>query len=175
MSKKALTERDICTQYITPALQTSGWVFATQVREEVTFTAGRIMVRGKLHSRGTKKRADYILYYKPNIPIALIEAKDNTHGLGVGMQQGLGYADTLDISFVFSYNGYSFLEHDPKLLFFWALVGKRIGDGNFSLRKIPSNHARHCRPYLQKGHHAVCVGWTDLDDSGFSLRLGGAG
>src|SRR4051794_28203922 len=104
MSKKSLSERDICTQFITPALQQAGWDFSTQVREEVTFTAGRIIVRGKLHSRGTKKRADYLLYFKPNFPIAVIEAKDNNHGLGDGMQQGLGYAETLDLPFVFSSN-----------------------------------------------------------------------
>jgi type I restriction enzyme R subunit len=82
------------------------------VREEVTFTAGRIIVRGKLHSRGAKKRADYLLYFKPNLPIAVIEAKDNNHGLGDGMQQGLSYAETLDLPFVFSSNGDGFLFHD---------------------------------------------------------------
>lgn len=112
MSKKNLSERDICTQYITPALQQAGWDFATQVREEVSFTKGRIIVRGKLHSRGQQKRADYILYYAPNLPIALIEAKDNNHGVGDGMQQGLNYAETLDVPFVFSSNGDAFLIHD---------------------------------------------------------------
>ena len=112
MSKKSLSERDICTQFITPAVQRAGWDFSTQVREEVTFTAGRITVRGKLHSRGTKKRADYLLYFKPNLPVAVIEAKDNTHSLGDGMQQGLSYAETLDLPFVFSSNGDGFLFHD---------------------------------------------------------------
>jgi type I restriction enzyme R subunit len=112
MSKKNLSERDICTQFITPAVQRAGWDFSTQVREEVTFTAGRITVRGKLHSRGTKKRADYLLYFKPNLPIAVIEAKDNAHSLGDGMQQGLSYAETLDLPFVFSSNGDGFLFHD---------------------------------------------------------------
>lgn len=112
MSKKNLSERDICTQFIAPALQRAGWDFSSQVREEVTFTAGRIIVRGKLHSRGTKKRADYLLYFKPNLPIAVIEAKDNAHSLGDGMQQGLGYAETLDLPFVFSSNGDGFLFHD---------------------------------------------------------------
>ncbi len=112
MSKKNLSERDICTQYITPALQQAGWDFATQVREEVTFTKGRVIVRGKLHSRGKQKRADYVLYYAPNLPIAIIEAKDNTHGLGDGMQQALGYAEILEVPFVFSSNGDAFLAHD---------------------------------------------------------------
>jgi type I restriction enzyme R subunit len=109
---KGLTERDICTKFITPALLSAGWDLHTQIREEVTFTKGRVIVRGKLHTRGETKRADYILYFKPNIPIAIIEAKDNTHSIGSGMQQGLGYADTLDIPFVFSSNGDGFLEHD---------------------------------------------------------------
>ena len=112
MNRKTLSERDICTQCIAPALAAAGWDFSTQVREEVSFTAGRIIVRGKLHSRGSRKRADYLLYYKPNLPIAVIEAKDNNHGLGDGMQQGLSYAETLDLPFVFSSNGDGFLFHD---------------------------------------------------------------
>jgi type I restriction enzyme R subunit len=84
----------------------------SQIREEVSFTKGRIIVRGKLVSRGKAKRADYILYYKPNIPIAIIEAKDNNHSVGDGIQQALGYASTLEIPFVFSSNGDGFLFHD---------------------------------------------------------------
>ena len=110
MSK--LSERDVCSKFITPALLAAGWDLQTQIREEVSFTKGRIIVRGKLHSRGKGKRADYVLYYKPNQPIALIEAKEPTHGLGAGMQQGLDYAETLDIPFVFSSNGSGFLFHD---------------------------------------------------------------
>lgn len=110
--KKSLSERDICTKYITPAIQSAGWDIHTQVREEVTFTAGRIIVKGKLHTRGKTKRADYILYHKPNIPIAIIEAKDNNHTVGHGMQQALDYAEALDVPFVFSSNGDGFLFHD---------------------------------------------------------------
>ena len=110
--KKNLSERDICTKFITPALRRAGWDEMAQIREEVSFTKGRIIVRGKLVSRGKGKRADYILYYKPNIPIALIEAKDNTHATGDGMQQGLDYAETLEIPFVFSSNGDGFVFHD---------------------------------------------------------------
>ena len=112
MDKKSFSERDICTKFITPALHQAGWDEMAQVREEVSFTKGRIIVRGKLVSRGKSKRADYILYYKPNIPIALIEAKDNTHAIGDGMQQGLDYAETLNIPFVFSSNGDGFVFHD---------------------------------------------------------------
>ena len=99
--KQTSAERDICTKFITPAVKRAGWDEMSQIREEVSFTKGRIIVRGKLVTRGKAKRADYVLYYKPNIPIALIEAKDNNHSVGDGMQQGLDYAATLDIPFVF--------------------------------------------------------------------------
>ena len=112
MDKKSLSERDICTKFITPAIAQAGWDIQKQVLEEFGFTAGRIMVRGKLHSRGERKRADYLLSYHKNLPLAVIEAKDNTHSLGAGMQQALGYADTLDVPFVFSSNGDGFLFHD---------------------------------------------------------------
>ena len=107
-----LSERDICTQYITPALVKAGWDLSTQIREEVSFTKGRVIVRGKVHNRGKQKRADYILYYKPNIPLAVIEAKDKSHSIGAGIQQALDYAESLDIPFVFSSNGDGFIFHD---------------------------------------------------------------
>ena len=112
MDKKSLSERDICTKFIAPALRKAGWDGQLQIREEVSFTKGRIIVRGTLVTRGQAKRADYVLYYKPNIPIALIEAKDHTHAIGDGMQQGLDYAETLNIPFVFSSNGDGFVFHD---------------------------------------------------------------
>src|ERR1035437_9781692 len=112
MNKKDLSERDICTKFIGPAVKRAGWDEMLQMREEVSFTKGRIIVRGKLVTRGKAKRADYILYYKPNIPIAIIEAKDNNCALGDGMQQALDYAVTLDIPFVFSSNGDGFVFHD---------------------------------------------------------------
>ena len=112
MNKKDLSERDICTKFITPAIIKSGWDKDTQIREEVSFTAGKVIVRGKLVSRGKGKRADYILYYKNNIPLAIIEAKDNKHSVGAGIQQAIEYAETLDIPFVFSSNGDAFLFHD---------------------------------------------------------------
>jgi type I restriction enzyme R subunit len=112
MDKKSLSERDICSKFISPAIGKAGWDLHKQVREEVSFTKGRIIVRGKLHSRGQARRADYILYHQPNLPIAVIEAKDNKHSLGAGMQQALGYAESLDVPFVFSSNGDGFLFHD---------------------------------------------------------------
>lgn len=112
MDKKTLTERDICTKFITPAIVKSGWDVNKQVLEEVSFTDGKIIVRGKMTARGARKRADYILYYKPNIPIAIVEAKDNNHSVRAGIQQALEYARILDIPCVFSSNGDGFLFHD---------------------------------------------------------------
>jgi type I restriction enzyme R subunit len=112
MDKKGLSERDICTKFITPALERSGWDIALQIREEFPLTSGRVIVRGKMHTRGARKRADYVLFYKPNIPIAVIEVKDNRHSLGDGMQQALSYADMLQVPFVFSTNGEGFLFHN---------------------------------------------------------------
>lgn len=112
MNKKSLTEADIRTKFITPSIISAGWNIDTQVREEVHFTDGRIYVRGRIHTRGDRKRADYILYFKPNIPIAIIEAKDNNQSVSSGIQQALGYAVTLDIPFVFSSNGDGFYFHD---------------------------------------------------------------
>lgn len=112
MNKKQLSERDICTKFITPALEKAGWDIMTQIREEFTLTNGRIIVRGKLHTRGKKKRADYVLFYKPNMPIAVIEAKDNNHAVGDGMQQALVYKELLQVPFAFSCNGDRFLFHN---------------------------------------------------------------
>lgn len=112
MDKKALSERDICTKFITPALEKAGWNIQTQIREEFSLTDGRIIVRGHLHTRAKNKRADYVLFYKPNIPIAVLEAKDNNHTVGDGMQQALGYADMLEVPFVFSSNGDRLLFHN---------------------------------------------------------------
>lgn len=128
MNKKALSERDICTKFITPSLVASGWDIDTQIREEVGFTDGRIYVRGKIHARGAQKRVDYILYYKPNIPLAIIEAKDNSHTVGSGMQQALGYAKPLDVPFVFSSNGDGFLFHDKTVKSGPIETGISLGD-----------------------------------------------
>jgi len=111
-SKKDLSERDICTQFIVPALQKAGWDIPRQVREEVFFTDGRIFVKGSKTARGERKRADFILYHKPNIPIAVIEAKDNRHAVGAGLQQALNYARILDLPTALSSNGDGFVDHD---------------------------------------------------------------
>lgn len=112
LDKKTLSERDICTKFITPALIQSKWDLHTQIRENVTITNGRVLVKGTKVKRDISKFADYILSYKPNLPLAVIEAKDNNHSIGSGMQQALAYAEMLDIPFVFSSNGDGFLVHD---------------------------------------------------------------
>jgi type I restriction enzyme R subunit len=115
MNKKSLTEADIRTKFITPALVGENgdkWNVMTQIREEVYFTKGRVIVRGKTVKRGEAKKADYLLSYKPNLPLAVVEAKDNNHTVGAGMQQALEQAEILDVPFAYSSNGDAFLEHD---------------------------------------------------------------
>ena len=112
MNKKDLSESDIKAKFITPAIIAAGWDEHTQIGREIFFTDGRIFVKGKLTARGKRKFADYILFYKPNVPVAIIEAKDNKHSVSGGIQQALGYANTLDIPFVFSSNGDGFFFHD---------------------------------------------------------------
>lgn len=112
MTKKDLSEADIKEKYITPAVTKAGWDELTQLGREIYFTDGRIYVKGKITARGKRKFADYILYYKPNVPIAIIEAKDNNHSVKAGIQQALGYSNTLDVPFVFSSNGDGFYFHD---------------------------------------------------------------
>jgi len=134
VNKKGLSERDICSKIINPAIVKSGWKESYHFREEVsfnTFTDGKVIVQGQLHSRGKRKRADYILYYKPNVPIAIIEAKDNNHNVGDGMQQALEYAEILDIPFVFTSNGDSFMFHD-------RTVTNGVIEQELSLEEFPS-------------------------------------
>ncbi len=118
MDKKQLSERDICTKFITPAIQGAGWQ-QHQFREEVSLTDGRVMVRGQLAARirnrdakGGPKRADYVLYARPNVPIVVVEAKQARFSVGYGMQQALVYAEMLDAPFAISSNGDGFLLHD---------------------------------------------------------------
>ena len=112
MQKHEMTEEDIKLQFITPAIEAAGWDRQKQIKMEYNFTDGRVIVRGNITARGKRKRTDYLLYYKPNLPIAIVEAKDNRHNLGDGMQQAIEYAQVLDIPFVYSSNGDGFLEHD---------------------------------------------------------------
>ncbi len=139
-SKKELTEQDICSKFILPAVTSAGWDLQASIREQYSFTAGRIIVRGKTVRRGDRKRVDFILFHKPNLPIALIEAKDNNHSVGAGMQQALDYAEALDIPFVYSSNGDAFLEHN-------RLSKSGIKEQEISLEAFPSPdelYRRYC-------------------------------
>lgn len=140
-NKKTLSEEDIKMKYITPAIEQAGWDIKKQVRAEYTFTDGRVIVRGNVTTRGKKKRADYILFYKPNIPLAIIEAKDNKKSVGAGIQQGIEYAEILDIPFVYSSNGDGFLEHD-------MLNGK---ERNISMDEFPTREELWNRYIQAKG------------------------
>jgi type I restriction enzyme R subunit len=107
---RSLSETDICDRFITPALRRAGWLPERILREH-SFTDGRIIVRGRLVSRGRRKRADYLLVYE-GVPLAVIEAKDNSHAIGDGLQQALAYAEALRTPFVFASNGDGFVLHD---------------------------------------------------------------
>lgn len=110
--KELLSEEDVKNIYITPSIDNKNWDIKTQIRMEVPFTDGKVIVRGNITARGTAKKADYILYTKANNPIAVVEAKKNTLQVGTGMQQAIEYAQILDIPFAYSSNGEGFLEHD---------------------------------------------------------------
>ncbi|MCY4227127.1 MAG: DEAD/DEAH box helicase family protein [Gammaproteobacteria bacterium] len=166
MNKKNYTEAEIRTRYITPALYHSGWG-PTQVREEFYFTKGRINVRGKLVARGKRKYADYVLFIKPNIPLAVIEAKDNNHGAGEGMQQALEYAEILKVPFAFSSNGDGFVFHD-------ATGNADIREKSLSLTEFPSptdlwSRYRAWRGFDDEQETAVLQDYHD-DDSGRTPR-----
>ena len=112
MSYYKLSEEDTKRIEITPTIVEKGWDNKTQIRQEFSFTKGRIMVRGKEVKRGEPKRADYVLFYKPNLPLAIVEAKSGYKTVSTGIQQGIDYAQTLNIPFVYSSNGKGFYEHD---------------------------------------------------------------
>lgn len=150
MNKKALSETDIRTKFITPALDKArggSWDLMTQLLEEHYFTKGRVIVRGQTVHRGEAKKADYILFYKPNIPIAVIEAKDNNQAVGAGMQQALDYAETLDLPFAYSSNGDAFLEHD-------RTPGANPVEREISLDRFPSPEELWQRYSAAKGYTA---------------------
>jgi type I restriction enzyme R subunit len=112
MDKKHLSETDIITKFILPAVEQAGWDSMTQVRQEVKLRDGKVIVRGQMGVRKTVKSADIVLYHKPNMPLAVIEAKANKHEIGKGMQQGMDYARLLDVPFIFASNGDGFIFHD---------------------------------------------------------------
>ena len=112
MGKQQLSETDIISKYILPAVKSAGWDDMTQIRQEVKLRDGKVIVRGQVGARRSVKSADVVLYHQPNLPLAVIEAKANRHEIGKGMQQGLDYARLLDVPFVFASNGDGFIFHD---------------------------------------------------------------
>lgn len=114
IDKKELSESDICDLFITPAIKDAGWDQLRQIRREVTLTPGPVIVRGNMSSRNKKKKkfADYVLYWEPGVPVAIVEAKDNKHTVSHGMQQALGYAEILEVPCTFSSNGDAFASHN---------------------------------------------------------------
>jgi len=118
-NKSSLSERDICTKYITPALVKANWSLESQIREGLKLTNGRIIVKGKFHPRTKNTREDYVLFYMPNIPIIINEAKDKNHSIADGMQQALGYAEMLKVPFVL-------ISHGEVLLFHRRLAAKEV-------------------------------------------------
>ena len=112
INKQKLSETDIITKFIMPAVKSAGWNLMTQIRQEVKLRDGKVIVRGQLGVRKTVKSADIVLYHKPNMPLAVIEAKANKHEIGKGIQQGLDYARLLEVPFIFASNGDGFIFHD---------------------------------------------------------------
>lgn len=133
MSKKKLTESDICDKYIRPAMVQAGWNGMDQIYREYPLRAGRVMVRGnKSHrDKDTVLRADYALFFKANIPIATVEAKDNNHAMGAGMAQAINYAQLLNVPFCFSSNGDGFVFRD-------ATLADGVLEKTISLEEFPS-------------------------------------
>ncbi|MCK5818105.1 MAG: DEAD/DEAH box helicase family protein, partial [Psychromonas sp.] len=112
INKANLTETDIITKFILPSIKRAGWNDMTQIRQEVKLRDGKVIVRGQIGMRKTVKSADIVLYYKPSIPLAVIEAKANKHDVGKGIQQGLDYARLLEVPFTFASNGDGYIFHD---------------------------------------------------------------
>lgn len=129
--KKSLSEMDIRTKFITPAIVSAGWSSFSQMREEYKVTNGRIIARGKICKREAPLKADYVLFYKPNKPIAIVEAKDNNHTMADGIQQALQYADMMDVPFAFSSNGDGFVFHNK-------LITEGPAETILSLNEFPS-------------------------------------
>ena len=149
MDKRKLTETDIITKYILPAIETAGWDSMTQLRQEVKLRDGKVIVRGQIGMRTTVKSADIVLYHKPNMPLAVIEAKANKHEVGKGIQQGVDYARLLDVPFIFASNGDGFIFHDKT-----AAAGQPI-ETQIGLNEFPSPQ------YLWQKYVAF-KGYTDV-------------
>ena len=148
MDKKKLSEADICEKFITPNIQLAGWNTIEQIYREYTLRPGRVVVRGKQAARDKKSvlRADYVLFFKANIPLAVIEAKDNNHSMGAGMAQAITYAELLNVPFSFASNGDGFVFRD-------ATLATGVLEANLTLDQFPT-------PAELWERYCVWKGWT---------------
>ncbi|WCT25248.1 EcoAI/FtnUII family type I restriction enzme subunit R [Acidovorax temperans] len=149
MDKTQLSESDICDKFIRPAMEKAGWNGLDQIFREYPLRAGRVVVRGNkaYRDKSTVLRADYALFYKANIPLAVVEAKDNQHAVGAGMGQALNYAQLLDVPFSFSSNGDGFVFRD-------ATLATGVLEQNLTLEEFPS-------PQELWRRYCTWKGWSD--------------
>jgi type I restriction enzyme, R subunit len=148
LDKSKLSETDICEKFISPALVAAGWDIQEQILREYPLRPGRMVVRGQKATRDKKSvlRADYVLFWKANIPLAVIEAKDNAHAMGAGMAQAIHYGALLEVPFVFSSNGDGFVFRD-------ATLTTGTLESNLSLDAFP-------KPAELWAHLCAHKGWT---------------
>ena len=149
VNKKNLSESDLCDKFIRPAMEQAGWHGMEQIYREFPLRAGRVVVRGKRAQRdaGTVLRADYALFFKPNIPLAAVEAKDNHHAMGAGMAQAIQYAELLGVPFCFASNGDGFVFRD-------ATLADGVLERNLALHEFPS-------PAELWRRYRAWKGWSD--------------
>jgi type I restriction enzyme, R subunit len=153
MNKKQLSESDICDKFIRPAMLAAGWDGMAQVYREFPLRAGQIVVRGQQAQRdkSTVLRADYALFYKANIPLAVVEAKDNQHAVGAGMEQAIKYAELLGVPFAFTSNGDGFVFRD-------ATLSDGVLERHLTLEEFPS-------PQSLWQRYCTWKGWSDTVSS----------
>ena len=175
MSYNNYSEEDVKYQFITPSIENAGWD-KTQIRFEYSFTDGQMIIKGMKAKRGARKRADYLLSYKPNLPLAIVEAKDQKHAVGDGMQQGIHYAEILDVPFVYSSNGSGFLEHDmltgkerelyleefpsPEELWERMIHEKKISDEVEDIIKEPYHIDNGQKPKIPRYYQRIAINRT---------------
>ena len=188
VNKKELKEQEIRTLFITPALQQKGWAVSVNMREEYYFTDGRVLVVGNQHSVAEGKKADYLLYHKGK-PIAVVEAKDNKHAVGGGIQQAMDYAQILDLKFAYSSNGDAFLEHDfitgketeikledfptEEELYNRYLASKNYTSDELNIIETPFYYDAHSHEPRYEGFDVIgtCPGIHFAADVGFLLNV----
>jgi len=162
----SLNEADTCRVYVTPKLREAGWEsLPHSITEQYTFTDGRIEFHGNKTRRGEQKRADYLLQYMRDFPIAAVEAKPEGEPAGKGMQQAKDYAEILGLKFAYATNGHEILEFDyttgreqslsafpsPKELFTRLKVSEGIADEAVDTLLSPYHHLSGFSPrYYQQ-------------------------